>query len=49
MTKSEGLISQLSEGIGLPVVVVVGFICVKNVIAGTELWVDDNSEMIAAR
>jgi len=24
-----------------------GFICVKNIIASTELWVDDDFEMIA--
>jgi hypothetical protein len=41
MLKSSGLIIQLSEKIAPPVV-----ICVKN-IASTELWVDDDFEMIA--
>ena len=41
------LILQLSEGIGLPVVVGGGFIFVKNIIASTELWVDEDFEMIA--
>jgi len=45
MLKSSVLILQLSEGIGLPVVLGV-FICVKNFIASTELWVDDDFEMI---
>ena len=52
MVKAAGLILEISEGTGLPVVaVVVGgrVICVKNFIAGTELWVDGNFEMIVAK
>jgi hypothetical protein len=45
MLKFSGLILQPSEGIGLLVVVV--FLCVKNTIASTELWVDRDFEMIA--
>ena len=46
MLKSSGLILQLIErdrtarGGGV-------FICVKNIIASTELWVDEDFEMIA--
>jgi len=46
MLKISGLILQLSEGRGLRVVVGV-FICVKNISASTELWVDDDFEMTA--
>ena len=51
MLKAAGPILELSEGTGLPVVVVEGgrVICVQNFIAGTELWVDGNFEMIAAK
>ena len=45
MLKSSGLILQLSEVVGLPVLG--GGICVKNFIADTEFWVDDGFEMIA--
>jgi TATA-box binding protein (TBP) (component of TFIID and TFIIIB) len=47
MLKLTGQILQLAEWIGLRVVVVSFFICVKNIIASTELWVDVDFEMIA--
>jgi hypothetical protein len=40
LLKSSGIILQLSGGI-------MGVICVKNLIAATELWVDGDFEMIA--
>jgi hypothetical protein len=46
MLKFSGLILQRSERIGLPVMVGF-FISVKNNFASTELWVDENFEMIA--
>jgi len=46
MLNSSRLILQLSEGIGLPVLVGF-FIFVKNIIACTELGVGDDFEMIA--
>jgi hypothetical protein len=45
MLKFLGLILQLSGEIGLPVVV--RFSSVKNFISCTELWVDEDFEMIA--
>jgi hypothetical protein len=41
MLKFSGLILQLSEGIGGV------FICVKNIIVSTELWIDEDFEIIA--
>ena len=46
MLKPSGLILQLSEGIGLHVVVGV-FIFFKNIIVYTELWLDYDFDMIA--
>ena len=48
MLKFSGLILQLSEGIGLPVVVG-GFLCVENIIASTELWVDEDFVMMQSK
>ena len=47
MLKSSGLILQLSEGTGLPISGR-GVISVKNFIATSELWVDDDFEMMIA-
>ena len=47
MLKPSGLILQLSAGIVLCVLEEV-FICVKNIVVSTELWVDVDFEMIAA-
>jgi hypothetical protein len=45
MLKFSRLILQLSEFIGMGGVVII--LCVKNIIACTELWVDDDFEMTA--
>ena len=44
--KASGLILKLSEGIGLWVVVG-AFMCVKNIIACSEVWVDVDIELTA--